>query len=64
MNSLELSRHRNQTIGMVFQSFNLLPRMTVMENVELPLRLAEVPARGRARRASAKRSSAWDWARA
>ena len=43
MNPLELSRHRNQTIGMVFQSFNLLPRMTVFENVELPLRLAETP---------------------
>jgi putative ABC transport system ATP-binding protein len=43
MDSKELSRHRNQTIGMVFQSFNLLPRMTVFENVELPLRLAEVP---------------------
>src|ERR1700719_1289846 len=43
MTSIELSRHRNQTIGIVFQSFNLLPRMTVMENVELTLRLAEVP---------------------
>jgi putative ABC transport system ATP-binding protein len=43
MDPLELSRHRNQTIGMVFQSFNLLPRMTVFENVELPLRLAEAP---------------------
>jgi putative ABC transport system ATP-binding protein len=43
MTSIELSRHRNHTIGMIFQSFNLLPRMTVTENVELPLRLAEVP---------------------
>ena len=43
MNSMDLSRHRNRTIGMVFQSFNLLSRMTVLENVELPLRLGEVP---------------------
>ncbi|MGA9882289.1 MAG: ABC transporter ATP-binding protein [Candidatus Acidiferrales bacterium] len=42
MDSEELARHRGQSIGMVFQAFNLLPRMTMAENVELPLRLAEV----------------------
>jgi putative ABC transport system ATP-binding protein len=52
MSSIELSRHRNRTIGMVFQSFNLLPRMTVMENVELPLRLGEVPRSERGARVS------------
>jgi putative ABC transport system ATP-binding protein len=42
MTSEDLAQHRNHTIGMVFQAFNLLPRMTLEENVELPLRLAEV----------------------
>src|ERR1700689_3499156 len=42
MNSEDLAQHRSHTVGMVFQSFNLLPRMTLEENVELPLRLAEV----------------------
>jgi putative ABC transport system ATP-binding protein len=42
MNPLELARYRSRFVGMVFQSFNLLPRMTLEENVELPLRLAEV----------------------
>jgi len=42
MTSDELAKHRSHTIGMVFQAFNLLPRMTLEENVELPLRLAEV----------------------
>jgi len=43
MSAEELASHRNHTIGIVFQSFQLLPRMTLEENVELPLRLAEVP---------------------
>ena len=42
LSSLELARYRRNTIGMVFQSFNLLTRMTLEENIELPLRLAEV----------------------
>jgi putative ABC transport system ATP-binding protein len=47
---LELARYRCNTIGMIFQSFNLLPRMTLEENVELPLRLAEVDRSERAGR--------------
>jgi putative ABC transport system ATP-binding protein len=50
LSSLELARYRSKTVGMVFQSFNLLPRMTLEENVELPLRLAEVDRAERGKR--------------
>lgn len=42
MDTHELAQYRSGTVGMVFQAFNLLPRMTLEENIELPLRLAEV----------------------
>ncbi len=38
----QLAKYRLHTVGMVFQSFNLIPSMTLLENVELPLRFAEV----------------------
>jgi putative ABC transport system ATP-binding protein len=50
LSPLELARYRRDTVGMIFQSFNLLPRMTLEENVELPLRLAEVERGDRAAR--------------
>jgi ABC-type lipoprotein export system ATPase subunit len=38
----ELAKYRLHVVGMVFQSFNLIASMTIVENVELPLRFAEV----------------------
>jgi putative ABC transport system ATP-binding protein len=43
MSREELARYRRSTVGMVFQAFNLVGAMTVLENVELPMRFAEVP---------------------
>lgn len=49
----QLSRIRNQRIGFVFQSFNLLPRTTVLKNVERPMTYGKVPSGDREKRALA-----------
>ena len=48
-----LTRHRRQHVGFVFQSFNLLPRLTAEENVALPLMFSGVPEKERLARAQA-----------
>lgn len=50
LSELQLATLRSQSIGFVFQSFHLIPRLTARENIELPLMLAgEAPARRRER---------------
>ncbi len=51
MNDDELARIRNEEIGFVFQTFNLLPRATALHNVELPLVYAGVGSKEREARA-------------
>ena len=49
----ELVRYRRAQVGFIFQSFNLLPTSTALENVEAPMMLAEIPQRARRERATA-----------
>jgi putative ABC transport system ATP-binding protein len=51
MNDDELARIRNEEIGFVFQTFNLLPRATALHNVELPLVYAGIDSKRRLERA-------------
>jgi putative ABC transport system ATP-binding protein len=50
-NERTLTRHRRQHVGFVFQTFNLLPRLTAEENVALPLMFSGVPQKERRARA-------------
>src|SRR5215831_10313780 len=51
LSPMGLANYRRHTVGMVFQAFNLVPNMTLYENVELPMRFAETPRRERKTRA-------------
>ncbi len=51
LTSNESAHVRNKNLGFVFQSFNLMPRMTLLENVALPMVYAGVPAKERKERA-------------
>ena len=53
LSSQELAQYRRNTVGMIFQAFNLVPTMTLAENVELPMRFAEVERSERARKVGA-----------
>ena len=65
MDDMERSRFRGRTLGFVFQSFHLIPHLTVMENVELPLFYQQVPQKERRARAmvcleQVKMTHRWD----
>lgn len=51
MDQIELAHIRNKEIGFIFQSFQLLKRNTILENVELPLIYSKIPTRERHERA-------------
>jgi len=49
----DLAEHRQKNFGFIFQSFHLIPRLTALENVELPLLLAGAPVKARRARSRA-----------
>jgi len=48
----ELSRERNRRLGFVFQAYNLIPHLTVLENIEVPMEYGDVPPAEARRRAT------------
>lgn len=53
LDEIDFAKARNKEIGFVFQSFHLLPRMTALQNVELPLIYSGLPSSERKKRAEA-----------
>jgi putative ABC transport system ATP-binding protein len=51
LSDMQLTQYRRQTIGFVFQQYNLVPNLTALENVMLPMEFARVPAKERRERA-------------
>lgn len=51
LNDNELAYIRNKEIGFVFQSFNLIPRISLLDNVQLPMMYAGIPAKQRKEKA-------------
>ena len=58
MNRNELAAIRNEMLGFIFQQYNLLPKLNLMENVEVPLVYAGVPLRGAAKRRATRLAGA------
>ena len=52
MNKNELAEVRNELLGFIFQQYNLLPRLTLLENVEVPMMYAGIPKSERRQRAT------------
>jgi len=52
MNDTQRSRIRNEKIGFIFQAFNLIPDLNVLDNIEVPLRYRGLPAAERKKRAA------------
>ncbi len=59
LNEDALARFRRGTVGIVFQAFHLIPTMTALENVRVPLELAGLPTRRSARGTAC---APWGWA--